>query len=280
MRVKNQTTHRGHPSRQRAAMKRGRQQRHFGCLSPQFLPIVVSLLIGASLLPSAESFASFQSVESSLYLSKIIETKNAPSVSVLKASLSDDDEYFGHHVKNNRSTETRREILSNVKTTAAAWFVTTAASTMGTLVTYPSKASATPEDDIKELRALIEKAKIQLDSVPPLLKAEKWDSVRVLLTEAPLRDCWSKSTPILKKYANALGDTPKGDELAALEGREELLQQLRFLDMAVYNNVFNPIATEGQAGASKVLIDSYYNDPRRAFEASMKAIEDLIELSN
>lgn len=141
-------------------------------------------------------------------------------------------------------------------------------------------ALASPEDDVKETRTVIAQAKGQLETVPALLKEEKWDSVRSVLMDAPLRDCWSKSTPILKKYAEALGETPKGDELAALEGREELLQHLRFLDMAVYNNVFNPISTEGTTGASKALIDSYYNDPTREFDASMKAINDLLELSN
>jgi len=140
-------------------------------------------------------------------------------------------------------------------------------------------ASASPEDDVKETRALIQKAKSQLESVPILLKEEKWDGVRAVLMEAPLRDCWSKSTPILKQYAEALGETPKGDELAALEGREDLLQHLRFLDMAVYNNVFNPISTEGTTGASKALVDSYYNDPTREFDASMKAITELLDLS-
>ena len=148
------------------------------------------------------------------------------------------------------------------------------------LTSMPLHALASPEDDVKETRALIEQAKIQLETVPSLVKEEKWDGVRQILMEAPLRDCWSKSTPILKKYAEALGDTPKGDELAALEGREDLLQHLRFLDMAVYNNVFNPIATEGTAGASKTLLDSYYNDPTREFDASMKAMKDLLELSN
>lgn len=141
-----------------------------------------------------------------------------------------------------------------------------------------SAASSSPEDDVREMRAVIEEARKQLDAVPQLLADEKWDGVRSVLMEAPLRDCWSKTTPVLKKYAEALGETPTGDELAALEGKEELLQHLRFLDMAVYNNVFNPIATEGKTGASGALIDSYYNDPKREYDASKKAIEELIAL--
>jgi hypothetical protein len=139
--------------------------------------------------------------------------------------------------------------------------------------------AAEDNNKIQELRTLLLEAQTQLDLVPGMIQNEKWDAVRTTLMEAPLRDCWSKTTPILKGYADAIGDTPDGDELAALEGREDLLQHLRFLDMAVYNNVFNPISTEGTTGASKALIDSYYNDPTREYEASKKALEDLLRLS-
>ncbi len=192
----------------------------------------------------------------------------------LGALCSQNDESFinsDDQNRNCRASESRREILSTFLA---------ASSTAMALTSMPLHAFALPEDDVKETRAVIEQAKSQLETVPSLLKEEKWDGVRQVLMEAPLRDCWSKSTPILKKYAEALGETPKGDELAALEGREDLLQHLRFLDMAVYNNVFNPIATEGTAGASKTLLDSYYNDPTREFDASMKAMKDLLELSN
>lgn len=230
----------------------------------QFLSLVLALMLGASLLPGIESFCSTQLAAS------------LSNVSVLKASLSgNNNEHFENNgnidSNTNRATETRRGILSR----GAMAIATTAA-----LTSIPSMAFASPEDDIKEMLGLIQQAKSQLDTIPPLVKEEKWDGVRGVLMEAPLRDCWSKSTPILKKYAEALGETPKGDELAALEGREDLLQHLRFLDMAVYNNIFNPIASEGQSGASKALVDSYYNDPTREFEASKKAIEDLIQLSN
>ncbi|VEU34940.1 unnamed protein product [Pseudo-nitzschia multistriata] len=142
----------------------------------------------------------------------------------------------------------------------------------------PPASAAYSSEDVGEIRAVLIEARKQLETVPALLADEKFDGVRTLLTEAPLRDCWSKTTPILKKYAEALGDTD-GDELAALEGREELLQHLRFLDMAVYNNVFNPIATEGKTGASKALIDSYYNDPTREYETSKRALDELLILS-
>ena len=47
---------------------------------------------------------------------------------------------------------------------------------------------------------------------------------------------------LLKHYAEAIGDElPNGDEIAVLELREEVISHLRYLDMAVYNNVFNPM---------------------------------------
>ena len=49
--------------------------------------------------------------------------------------------------------------------------------------------------------------------------------------------------------------------------------------MAVYNNVFNPITVQGKNGATKALVDSYYNDPVREYEASKRYLDELIQLS-
>ena len=57
--------------------------------------------------------------------------------------------------------------------------------------------------------------------VPGLLEARKWDSVRAILITPPLSDCWGKNArPLLRDFAAALGDSG-GDELAALEARED-----------------------------------------------------------
>ena len=53
---------------------------------------------------------------------------------------------------------------------------------------------------------------------------------------------------------------------------------LQFLDMAVYNNVFNPISTEGTNGATKELVRSYYEDPINEYKGSIAALEELIRL--
>eukprot|EP00546_Thalassionema_frauenfeldii_P014515 CAMPEP_0178921614 /NCGR_PEP_ID=MMETSP0786-20121207/15664_1 /TAXON_ID=186022 /ORGANISM="Thalassionema frauenfeldii, Strain CCMP 1798" /LENGTH=148 /DNA_ID=CAMNT_0020595823 /DNA_START=133 /DNA_END=579 /DNA_ORIENTATION=- len=145
------------------------------------------------------------------------------------------------------------------------------------MVTRPQTALAVSE--FSSLLTQVEEARKQLDAVPKLIENEKWDSIRAILIEPPLADCWAKtSRPLLSKFAEALSDVG-GDELAALEAREELVSHLRYLDMAVYNNNFNPITVEGETGASKSLIQSYYEDPRNELEASISAFDDLISLS-
>ena len=128
-------------------------------------------------------------------------------------------------------------------------------------------AVAADKEDFSSLLSKIKEARSQLDPIPSLIQEEKWDSVRAILITPPLSDCWAKTAkPLLLKYAEQIGELPDGDELAALEYKEEALDHLRFLDMAVYNNVFNPIKTEGETGASKELIKSYYEDPKREYE--------------
>jgi hypothetical protein len=53
---------------------------------------------------------------------------------------------------------------------------------------------------------------------------------------------------------------------------------LDYTCLCSYNNVFNPIGTEGESGATKELIRSYYEDPIREYKASVAALEQLIQL--
>ena len=48
--------------------------------------------------------------------------------------------------------------------------------------------------------------------------------------------------------------------------------------MAVYNNVFNPIAVEGTTGATKQLVKSYYEDPINEYKGSVAVLDELIKL--
>lgn len=136
---------------------------------------------------------------------------------------------------------------------------------------------------LDSLASDIKQARKQMNAIPDLIKAERWDAVRAVLVTPPLSDLWTKSarkSPLLAEYADAVGETPAGDELAVLEAKEDVEGHLRFLDMAVYNNVFNPIKAMGETGATKELIRSYYDDPINEYKASIAALDELIQLGN
>ena len=119
------------------------------------------------------------------------------------------------------SGSSRRNILQDAVTASSGLFGLTLCPSLAT-------AGSSLEDSLK----LVQQAREQLSSVPDLIQQEKWDSVRAILITPPLSDCWAKtSRPLLKLYAEALGDAGK-DELAALEAREEANSHLRYLDMA------------------------------------------------
>lgn len=167
---------------------------------------------------------------------------------------------------------TRRSTLSS-----ALLVLTTAVNIRDTTTASAAPAATKPTFDT--VYAQIKEAKEQLTPIPQLIKSEKWDAVRAILITPPLSDCWSKTPKLLKNYAAVIGDeVPDGDELAALELKEEALDHLRFLDMAAYNNVFNPIKAEGENGATKELIKSYYEDPVREYEACARIFDDLVQL--
>jgi hypothetical protein len=152
---------------------------------------------------------------------------------------------------------------------------------MAIVVALPPQISFAAENvkDLSNLRSQILQARKQLDAIPKLIESEKWDSVRAILIEPPLADCWAKTNrPLLGNYAEAL-EGAGGDEFAALEAREEVVSHLRYLDMSVYNNNFNPIKSEGTSGATKELIRSYYEDPLIEFKASVAGVDELINLS-
>ncbi|CAJ1966299.1 unnamed protein product [Cylindrotheca closterium] len=180
---------------------------------------------------------------------------------------------FSHALSPNAAGQaSRRAFVENSMASAALGFVAWQG--------LPANAAAADKAAFEGFLSQIQRARQQMDSVPALIDAEKWDSVRAVLVEPPLADCWAKtSRPLLSKYAESLGDSG-GDELAALEAKEELVSHLRYLDMAVYNNNFNPITVEGKNGATKELIRSYYEDPMNEYKASIAALNDLIKLAS
>lgn len=187
--------------------------------------------------------------------------------------------------KVNESTGFSSELITESSThvTTRRKLIATATSMLATaLILNPSVvySAVSSESSLSDLLPLVQKAKAQLSEVPSLIKNEKWDSVRAILITPPINDCWSKNSATLKNLAEAIGtEVPEGDELAALEAREEVVSHLRYLDMAVYNNIFNPIKSEGTNGASKALIESYYEDPMREYSASLKSLDEIIQLA-
>jgi hypothetical protein len=160
-------------------------------------------------------------------------------------------------------------------TAAAGGMVTAAVVTVDPAVAAAAESSPTLNDIVQQLQAALG----QMDKIPALIEKEKWDSVRAVLITPPIADCWAKTNkPILQKYAQLLEEMG-GDEFEALEKKEDMVSHLRYLDMAVYNNNFNPITVEGKTGASPSLIKSYYEDPINEYTQSRKALESLLELS-
>ena len=142
----------------------------------------------------------------------------------------------------------------------------------------PPPAAAPPSPVPPHFSARSADARRQLDPVPELLKARRWDAVRAILITPPLSDCWGKNArPLLRDFAAALGDSG-GDELAALEAREDAMSHLRYLDMAVYNNVFSPAGGDAAVSASKDLVRQYVELPAQELAASTKALDILVDL--
>jgi hypothetical protein len=133
---------------------------------------------------------------------------------------------------------------------------------------------------LSEILSQLQQAQQQLEKVPSLIDKRQWDSVRAVLIVPPLSDCWvaNRRSLLLPRYVQLL-ESIGGDDYAAVQIMEDLQGHLRFLDMAVYNNNFNPIVVEGTTNASPTLIESYYQDPIKEYRASQSALQELIDLS-
>jgi hypothetical protein len=130
---------------------------------------------------------------------------------------------------------------------------------------------------LSEILSQLQQAQQQLETVPSLIDKRQWDSVRAVLIVPPLSDCWvpNRRSLLLPQYVQLL-EGVGGDDYAALQIMEDLRGHLRFLDMAVYNNNFNPIVVEGTTNASPTLIESYYQDPIKEYRASQSALQELM----
>ena len=189
-------------------------------------------------------------------------------VSTTATSLYDDHPSFAK--SKDTVAHTRRGFLTGSAVFAASVLFVPQSTLAAATSSSPSLASSLEQ---------LTQARAQLNPIPHLIQQEKWDAVRNILITPPLSDCWSKTSKLLTSYADAIGAADK-DELAALELKEDAVYHLRFLDMAVYNNVFNPIKSEGETGATKELVRSYYEDPPKEYQACVQILDQLIQLAS
>jgi hypothetical protein len=78
--------------------------------------------------------------------------------------------------------------------------------------------------NLNDLLDQIKEGRDQLEIVPELIKAEKWDAIRAVLAKPPLSTMWTSKGQkgLLNDYAAAIADELlNGDEIAALELRED-----------------------------------------------------------
>jgi len=148
---------------------------------------------------------------------------------------------------------------------AAAWY------------SAPRAANGADEEGAELLKTLQE-ARSQLQPIPQFVKEQKWDSIRAVLITPPLSDLWTKGSrkKLLSRYAEAIG-AADGDEMAALEAREDAISHFQYLDMAAYNNNFSP-AKDDPAGSTKELVRSYFEMPLDELVLATKALDSLIQL--
>ena len=209
--------------------------------------------------------------------------KSAPRITSIEkqrrwtsSSLNDNDNYekIVHTECKTLERNSRRDVLKASLVLSAILFP---------ICRQSAGAIENSSGSLESILTEIQKARQQMSAVPDLIKAEQWDGVRAILITPPLSDIWTKSarkSSLLQDYANAIGSTPAGDELAVLEAKEDVEGHLRFLDMAVYNNNFNPIKSVGEIGATKALISSYYDDPINEYKATVAALDNLIQLGD
>lgn len=174
-------------------------------------------------------------------------------------------------------SHTRRAFCGGAAATSIATAIGITAATTFFPFTAPcfAASSSSPLAELGEARK-------QLEMVPNLIQTEEWDKVRSILITPPLSDLWTarsgskRTNAFWEEYAEVVAD----DEFAVLELKDELQSHLRYLDMAVYNNVFNPIKTFGETGATKELVRSYYDDPTREFKACVSALDALLKMGS
>ena len=115
--------------------------------------------------------------------------------------------------------------------------------------------------------ALLGEARAQLEACDQLISDGVWDGVRNIVKTAPLANVKNLATTYMKEL-----DTDEAGDLVV--PREDVVQALQLLDMAVYNNVFvGEQNGQGKRGAG-VQIDRA--TPRRHVGEAKEALDQII----
>lgn len=167
-------------------------------------------------------------------------------------------------------SHTRRAFVRNA---ASAYLSAALASAAASLPTAASAAKqqrqAQTADDapaqIADALATLKAARTAIDACDPCIDAAKWDTVRTILATYPV--VTTKAS--VKNLARVLPDDIRG---AVLGMNQDLLSALKFLDTAVYSNVF--VGEEREILGTKIDFDT-----PRAYLADAKAVlDELIDL--
>jgi hypothetical protein len=123
-------------------------------------------------------------------------------------------------------------------------------------------------DAAKRTRDLLKEARAQLEPCAALIADGQWDGVRTAVKTAPL----ANAKNLITRYIGEAGE--KAEDLVV--PREDLVQALQLLDMAVYNNVFTSEQNGQGARGKGVQIDR--DTPLRHLGESKAALDEIIGL--
>ena len=127
-------------------------------------------------------------------------------------------------------------------------------------------AVALPANADDSTMALIKEARSQLEPCEGLIVDGSWDGVRNVVKTAPLANVKN----LVTKYIGEAGET--AEDLVV--PREDVVQALQLLDMAVYNNVFTSEQNGQGARGKGVQIDR--DTPRRHLGEAKAALDEII----
>ena len=117
-------------------------------------------------------------------------------------------------------------------------------------------------------QALLREARAQLEPCAQAIADGNWDGVRTVVKTAPL----ANSKNLITRYIEEAGDA--ADDLVV--PREDLVQAMQLLDMAVYNNNF--ISEQNAQGARGKGVSVDRDTPTRHLKEAKDALDEVLAL--